>query len=88
MMDVSKDYEEHKSGMRILANKLHNRFCMCNHIDQCGWEYEGDDLEDNTWKGLAHKRWMNSTEYLVESLRKDGLIFFDIRCGVGSNAKQ
>lgn len=46
-----------------LAQLMHKQMCKANHIDQCGWDYEGN--KDGTdWQGSEHMRWLGKAKKL------------------------
>ena len=43
-----------------MATYLHDRFCVWNHTDGCGWYYEND-----SWTGYSHKKWLITAQEIV-----------------------
>jgi hypothetical protein len=41
-----------------LAEMLHDTTCKSNHIDMCGWGYEG-------WDGWTHQRYLKNASELM-----------------------
>jgi len=47
------------------ADLLHNALCTANHIDGCGWDYEGKEEDCDTWNEYTHKKYLNFAKALL-----------------------
>lgn len=47
-----------------VAIQLHSMLCHWNHMDGCGWEYEGSNGKPD-WRGSAHQRWLAKADKLI-----------------------
>lgn len=46
------------SDDKKLAKRLHEQFCMHNHIDGCSWEYE-------KWDGYTHLKYLDQAHRIL-----------------------
>lgn len=59
-----------------LAISLHSLLCHHNHIDGCGWEYEGSrGIED--WTGHAHSRYLQKAVIVNAFCKRVGITTVD-----------
>lgn len=67
-----KRLQEEKLSLQMLdmerqnATALHEKFCVQNHIDECGWFHEIKDGVVN-WEGPVHKKWVQKAERLIRA---------------------
>jgi len=55
-----------------LAITLHSMLCHHNHIDGCGWEYEGSNGKDD-WNGYAHKKYLEKGRKMLSFCNCNGI---------------
>lgn len=68
LQELKKDVLESKtfSIEYRIAKLLHQKFCMVNHEDMCGWFYE--ENMPNTWNQPTHKRWLGKAKWFLNKL--------------------
>jgi hypothetical protein len=57
---TAKETAERQAPLRAIAQRAHDLLCGYNHMEGCGWAYEGDN-----WNGRAHKQWLNKVEEVL-----------------------
>lgn len=55
-----------------LAITLHKMLCHHNHIDGCGWEYEGSDGKTD-WSGHAHSHYLTKAQNIFKFCGSKGI---------------
>lgn len=61
------------SRAKLLAIYLHDKFCVADHNDKCGWHWEVNGMKHN-WSGIEHSHWLRASNQLINKLKEIGLV--------------